>query len=101
MSVDITDDEEQVVTKAPIDTNKPSPSAAVPLFLTRAPVDIEEPPFQPFTDALSYSISNPRNASTYAVPFSVSVPVLVTRAPIDIGKRHFNLLLIHFLIVLE
>ena len=53
MTVDTTDDKEPVVTKAPIDTNKPShideaptktykpsPSAAVPVVTTRSSVEI-------------------------------------------------------------
>ena len=59
MSADKTDDEERVVKKAPIETAKQSPSAAVPVVTTRAPVDIEKPPFQPVTNTLSFSSSTP------------------------------------------
>ena len=49
----------KVVTKAPIETAKPSPSATVPVITTRAPVDIERSPFQYVTATLSSSISDP------------------------------------------
>ena len=39
-SLDTTDYEEKFVTKAPIDTAKPSPIAVVPSVATIAPVDI-------------------------------------------------------------
>ena len=49
MPVDNIDDEGLVVTIATIETSKPSPSPAVPVVTTSAPIDIEEPPFQPVT----------------------------------------------------
>ena len=44
MSMDNTKDEEQVVTKSPIETDSLSPSAALHIVATRAPVKIEESP---------------------------------------------------------
>ena len=37
--MDNTDNKEQVITKAPIEIAKPSPSDTLPLVATRAPVD--------------------------------------------------------------
>ena len=82
MSVHNTDNEEQVVTRAPIDKDKPSPSTVVPVFVTIAPVDIGKPPFQTVTADLSSLSSTSRTPPIYVVPFSAEVAVFLTRAPI-------------------
>ena len=89
MAVYTTDSEEQVVTKAPIDTDKPSPSAAaiiettepspsdeVPAVATRAPVEVVKrtpiykgkTPFQPVTNTFFPSAKLPSSLSSIYVP---------------------------------
>ena len=71
--MDTTDDEEQVVTKDPIETDKPSPSAT-------APIKTYKPsPIYPIHMVV------------------IRAPVeIVTKAPIEKWKHHFNLLILHF-----
>ena len=59
MTVYNTHYEVKVVTKAPNETVKPSPSATVPVITTRTPVVIENATFQTVTATLSSSISTP------------------------------------------
>ena len=77
-------DEGQVLTKLPIETAKPPTSDEVHIVVTKSPVDIEEPHFQPVTATLSSSVSIPRTSSKFVLPFSYGVPVVVTRVPIEI-----------------
>ena len=93
MAVYTTDSEEQVVTKAPIDTDKPSPSAAaiiettepspsdeVPAVATRAPVEVVKrtpiykgkTPFQPVTNTFFPSAKLPSSLSSIYVPMKPS-----------------------------
>ena len=58
--------------------------------MKRAPVDIEEPPFQTVTTTLSSLISTSRTASKYEVPYSAAVPRFVTKAPIEKGGKPFQ-----------
>ena len=88
--MDNTDAEGKGVKKSPLETTKPSPSSAVSVVVTIAPVDIEEPPFQTVTHTLSSSSSAPRTAYTSAVPFSYGLPIVVTRVSIEILKTPFQ-----------
>ena len=90
MSVDNTYDEEQVVTKSLVDTDKPSPSDEVSIFVTRAPIDSEKPPFQTVDDTLSSSSSTPINTSTYSLPFSAGVTVVLKIAPMYMENPPFQ-----------
>ena len=55
MTVDNTDEKEQIVTKASIETSKAPPSVEVPVVVTRAPVYIEDPPFKNVTSTFTSS----------------------------------------------
>ena len=49
-------------------------SAAVPVVVTSAPIEIEKPQIQPVAYTLSTSSSTPRTASTYSLSPSAAVP---------------------------
>ena len=99
--MDNTDDEEQVLTEVTIEIALPPPISAVPVVVMISPIDIEEPQMQPVTNTLYFSSSTTRTVSTFALTFSYGLPIVVTVAPTEIENHHFNLLLIHFCIVMQ
>ena len=110
-SVGTTDDEEQVVTKYPIDTAKPSPSATAAIetskpspiasvhvvdkissvyIVTREPIDKIKTPFQPVTTTFLPSSKVPANLSSIyepSKPSPVTTYYIITRY--DIFGQYF------------
>ena len=66
-----------------------SPSAAVPVVMTRAPFDTEGPSCYPVTANIHSSSSTSITASKYSLHFSAAVSIVVTRAPIKIEISPF------------